>query len=75
MLKERLLTALLAGAALLAGLWFLDTAGVGVLLGVVTLLAAYEWSGLTTRRPAARFAFPVVAALFGWASLCYRFRR
>jgi phosphatidate cytidylyltransferase len=68
-LKERLLTALLAGAALLAGLWFLDTAGVGVLLGVVTLLAAYEWSGLTTRRPAARFAFPVLAALFGWASL------
>ena len=69
MLKERLLTALFAGAAVLAGLWFLNTAGVGILLGAVTLLAAFEWSGLVTRRPAARLAFPALAALLGWASL------
>ena len=69
MLKERLLTALLAGALLLAGLWFLNTAGVGVLLGAVTLLAAFEWSGLAARRPVARFAFPALVAFLGLASL------
>ncbi len=69
MLKERLLTALLAGAVVLAGLWFLNTIGVGILLGAVTLLAAFEWSGLATRRPAARYAFPALAALLGLASL------
>ncbi len=69
MLKERLLTALIAGSAALAGLWFLDTAGVAVLLGAVTLLAAFEWSALVRRGWAAGLAFTALTALLGAASL------
>ncbi len=69
MLKERLLTALVAGSALLAGLMFLNPVGVGVLLGAVTLLAAFEWSSLTRPGTAAGLAFTLLTAVVGVVSL------
>ncbi|WP_298137916.1 phosphatidate cytidylyltransferase [Acidiferrobacter sp.] len=69
MLKERLLTALLAGVALLVGLWFLNTIGVAVLLGVVTLLAAFEWAALVGLGSRTRLVFVVLILFLGLASL------
>ena len=69
MLKERLLTALVAGSALLAGLIFLNTTGVAVLLGAVTLLAAFEWSSLVHPGSATGLAFTLLTAILGIASL------
>ncbi len=69
MLKERLLTALVAGSLLLAGLIFLNTLGVAVLLGAVTLLAAFEWSSLVRPGRATGLAYVAVTAIVGVASL------
>ncbi len=69
MLKERLLTALVAGSLLLAGLIFLNSLDVAILLGAVTLLAAFEWSSLVHPGMAVGLAYTALTAIVGVASL------
>ncbi len=68
MLKERVITAVLLGAALLTVL-FVASADVGVVLfGLLLLLAAWEWAGLAqVPRGAYRALYTLtVALLIGW---------
>ncbi|HUW98383.1 MAG TPA: phosphatidate cytidylyltransferase [Acidiferrobacter sp.] len=69
MLKTRLLTAFVAGPLLLASLFLLNTAGIAVLFGVFTAVAAFEWSLLAGLKVSGSVAFALAVVILGWASL------
>lgn len=68
MLKQRIITALILGAAVLAALVYLPPAWFGMLAGVVFTVAAWEWSRLAHFAGAGRVAFTLVFA--GLLLLC-----
>ena len=69
MLKTRLLTGLLAGFLVLGSLFLLNTQGVGIVFGVVTAIAAFEWAALSGLRVPASLFFALLVAMLGVASL------
>ncbi|MHB8252232.1 MAG: phosphatidate cytidylyltransferase [Acidiferrobacter sp.] len=69
MLKTRLLTAFLAGPLILVGLFLLSATGVAVLLGVFTLVAAFEWASLSEVGVTASVLFVLTVGALEVASL------
>lgn len=57
MLKQRIITALLLGAVLLAAIFYLPPSWFAVVAGLVFVLAAWEWSRLAHFAGAARLVF------------------
>ncbi len=63
MLKQRIVTAVLIVAALLAALFFLPATGLIGLFAAAVLMAAWEWSDLSGFEPlTARFGYVVICA-------------
>jgi phosphatidate cytidylyltransferase len=63
MLKQRIVTAVLIVAALLAALFFLPATGLIGLFAAAVLMAAWEWSDLSGLEPlTARFGYVVICA-------------
>lgn len=69
MLKTRLLTALLAGTLLVVSLFLLNTMAIGVVLGIFTVIAAFEWGSLSGLNKRRALLFSLGVALVGIASL------
>lgn len=66
MLKQRILTAIVLVALLLAALFHLSVSWIALIFGVFVALAAWEWAGLSGLRSAgARIAYVVGLVLFG----------
>lgn len=68
MLKTRLLTALIIGSFIVAGLFVLSTTGVAIMLGFFSLVAAFEWSALVYPGWRVGLSFVALVALLGLAS-------
>lgn len=68
MLKQRIVTAILLVALLLAAFFTLSASGIALVLGGVVAAAAWEWSALCKWTPAARVAY-VLALVVGGAAL------
>ena len=66
MLKTRIITGLVLAALALAGLYYLPSLGFAVVVGGVTLVAAWEWAGLAGFQGPVR---PVFTSLVGFAVL------
>ncbi len=64
MLKLRVMTALVLAAAIVSAILWLETRWLGLVLGAVILLGAWEWGGLSgLHKPAARTAYVAGMAL------------
>lgn len=62
-LAKRIATAVVLGGGLLAGVWFLDTDWLALLLGALMTIAAWEWSGFVPLRSIpARGAYALAVA-------------
>ncbi len=57
MLKARIITGLILASLVLAGLFWLNTAGVAALLAVVIAIGAFEWAGLCAVQGARRVLY------------------
>jgi phosphatidate cytidylyltransferase len=66
MLKARVITALILVAGLLGILFFLPAPAVAFSLGVIAVLAAWEWAGLMQIDMPGRAMYGGVTALFCW---------
>ena len=63
MLKQRVITALIMAGLFLAAIWFLNTAALAVLFGLLVLAGGWEWSRLAGWESAlARGAFVAILA-------------
>lgn len=63
MIKQRLLTALVLGVVVLAGVFFLPLQGFALGCGVVVILAAFEWANFAALSGASRWLYTVVMAV------------
>ncbi len=63
-LKQRLKTGLLLAGSLLLAVYLLPTAGLAVLLGIVVVIAAHEWTALAGyTQQTLRLAYPALTAI------------
>ena len=66
MLKLRIATAAVLVAVMIGTLWFLPPLGVGIVLGLFVLAAAWEWGALSGLQTiGARVGYILIVALFG----------
>ena len=63
MLRQRVITALIAGPIALAGVFLLPFYGFAVFMGAIVVVAAWEWANFASLSPALRWGYAALIAL------------